>query len=221
MVFLEYWVVLIAISTSGNYLAVTYIDPGMAALLAKTSILFGVGFGFLWLRERLTRPQVMGMLITIIGVFVVAFQPGNYLRLGSLIVIASILIYSFHTALVKRYGETMDMTTFFLFRLASTAGFLLLFNLSSGGLTWPNQQAWPILVLVGTVDVVVSRGLYYVALRRLKLSVHATLLTATPVLAIIWTSLLFQIKPSLQQLLGGAAVLAGVLLVTINRTKTT
>ena len=194
---------LIGISTSGNYLAVSFIDPGMAALLAKSGILFGVGFGIVWLRERLTRRQVIGAVIAISGVFIVAFQPGDYLRFGSLIVIGSIFLYSLHTALVKRYGGQMDIVTFFVFRLASTSGVLFLLNVATGGLRWPNNQAWLLLLVVGTVDIVISRGLYYLALRQLKLSVHTLILTASPVLAIIWTRLLFDIAPGVQQLVGG------------------
>jgi drug/metabolite transporter (DMT)-like permease len=213
--------VLIASSTSLNYLAVTFIDPGMAALLGKTSVLFGLGFGLIWLRERLTRPEVLGALVAIGGVFIVAFQPGDYLRLGSLIVIGSMFLYTLHTALVKRYGGEMDLITFFIFRLASTTSFLFFFNLASGGLVWPSPQTWLILALVGTLDIVISRGLYYLALRYLRLSLHSIILTLSPVLAIIWALWLFEAIPNPQQLLGGAAVLAGILVITTSRTKTT
>jgi len=205
---------LIAISTSGNYLAVSYINPGQAALLAKSAVLFGLGFGLLWLKEKLTGLQISGTFIAIMGVFTIAFQPGDYLRLGSFLVLGSVFLYSSHTALVKRYGANMDIVTFFVFRLATTSSFLLLYNLGSGNLQWPTRSVWPLLILVGTVDIVISRGLYYLALRQLKLSIHTIILTASPALAIIWTVLLFEINPTPQQLLGGGAVLIGVILVT-------
>jgi drug/metabolite transporter (DMT)-like permease len=74
-----------------------------------------------------------------------------------------------------------------------------------------------LLALVGTVDVVVSRTLYYVALRRLKMSVHSIVLTLSPVAAILWSLLLFETLPTLQQLAGGVAVMMGVLIVTVRR----
>jgi drug/metabolite transporter (DMT)-like permease len=67
------------------------------------------------------------------------------------------------------------------------------------------------------VDVVISRTLYYVALRRLKMSVHSIVLALSPVAAICWSLLLFDTFPTPQQLLGGAAVILGVLLVTVGR----
>ena len=84
-------------------------------------------------------------------------------------------------------------------------------------LVWPSATAWLLLALVGTVDVVVSRTLYYVALRQLKMSIHTIVLTLSPVAAVLWSLLLFDTMPTPQQLLGGTAVILGVLIVTINR----
>ena len=211
---------LVAISTNINFQVVALIDPGVAALLAKTSTIFGLGFGVIWLRERLNRQQIIGSILALIGVFIVALQPGgDYLRWGSVLVLISMFLYALHTALVKQYGDEIDFINFFLFRLLSTVGFMLLFTLATQSLVWPTGQAWAILLAAGTIDVVISRSLYYLALRRLKLSIHSIILTLSPVLAVIWTVLLFQIRPTGQELLGGVAVLIGVLIVTMARAK--
>ncbi len=212
---------LVAASTALNYTAVAFIDPGTAALLGKTSVLFGLGFGLVWLRERLTVFQSLGVLVSIIGVFIITFQPGDYLRLGSLMVLASTFMYALHAALVKRHGANMSLAEFFLFRLVCTTGFLFLFAASRGDLVRPGWQAGLILLMVGTVDVVISRALYYLALRRLKLSIHAIVLTLSPVVTIAWTLFLFGLSPNIQGLIGGLAVIAGVLIVTVSQTSVT
>ena len=76
----------------------------------------------------------------------------------------------------------------------------------------PGWQAWTVLLLAGTMNIVLSRALYYLALQRLALSLHSIILTLSPVVAIGWTLLLFGIWPTAQQLVGGAAVIAGVML---------
>jgi drug/metabolite transporter (DMT)-like permease len=213
---------LVAASTVLTYISVIFIDPGTASLLNKISVLFGVGFGVVWLRERLTTFESIGALVALTGTFIITFQPGDYLHLGSLIVIASALMYALHTALVKRQGGDMSLVEFFLFRLACTTGFLFLFAASRGELIRPPAwQAWLLLILTGTVDITVSRGLYYLALRRLTLSYHSLILTLSPVASIVWTLLLFDVSPTAQQLLGGVAILAGVLMVTVGKERVT
>lgn len=208
---------LVAASTTFNYVAVGYVDPGTASMLAQTSTVFALIFSVIWLRERLSRLELLGALMALIGVFVISFQPGDYLRIGSLLVLGSAFMYALHTAIVKRYGGEMNFGNFFLFRVASTTAFLLLFATARGQLAWPPRQAWIFLALAGTVDVVISRVLYYVALRRLRMSFHTIILTISPVITILWSLALFGERPTAQALAGGLTVVAGVAIVTIGR----
>ncbi len=210
---------LISLSMSINYRAVAFIDPGTASLLSKTSILFGLVFSLVWLREPLAPVQGLGALLAFGGVLTITFQPGDYLRLGSLLILASAFMYALHAALVKRYGEQIDLLNFFAFRLICTSAFLMAFLLIEGVWAWPTWDTWPLLLLVGTLDIAISRLLYYAVLRRVTMGLHTIMLTLSPALAVGWSWLIFQIAPSWQEILGGVAVMAGVAIVTRNRPK--
>lgn len=215
---------LIAVATATSYAAVIYVDPGTASLVARMGTIFALGFGILWLKETLVRGQKIGSILAVIGVFVISFQPSgenNLLWLGSLLVLISTFSYQLHAAVVKKYGEDMDFLNFFLFRMASTCLFLLFFALGSGEMVWPvGWEVWLILLLTATVNVTVSRSLYYLILRRFKLSIFTIILTLSPVITILWSIALFGERPSSQSLLGGSAVILGVILVTSSRRKT-
>ena len=116
---------LIAASTILTFMSVAFIDPGTASLLSKSSIIFSLGLGIVWLRERFSGTQTIGAVIAVAGVIIISFQPGDYFRLGSFIVILSSFMYALHTALFKHFGEGMNLADFFLFRLGSTTAFLL------------------------------------------------------------------------------------------------
>ncbi len=210
---------LVAVSTVLNYTSVAYVDPGTAAMLGKSSVIFSLGFGLFWLHDHFAPMQFVGAGLAVIGVFVITFQPGDYLRLGSLMIVASAFMYALHAAIVKRYGGDFSLVEFFLFRLVSTTAFLFIFAAAGNKLVLPTGSVWFLLILTGTVDVVISRGLYYLALRKLKLTMHAIVMTVSPVVAIGWSLFLFGTTPNLQQFIGGLAVLAGVFLVTIKARK--
>jgi drug/metabolite transporter (DMT)-like permease len=209
--------VLVATATTFNYVAVGFIDPGTASLLAQTSTLFALALGIFWLKERLTSIQLAGALLAFLGVLVISFQPGEFTRLGSLLVLSAAFMYSLHAAIVKRHGGGIDFGNFFLFRVAATTGFLILFTTVRGQLIWPSREAWLLLILTGTVDVVISRVLYYLALRRLRLSIHTVILTLSPVITIFWSLLLFGERPTPFSIIGGAAVIAGVAVVSLSQ----
>jgi drug/metabolite transporter (DMT)-like permease len=216
---------LIAIATTTSFAAVAYIDPGTASLLARMGTIFTLAFGILWLKERLTRGEWIGAVLAVIGVFIISFQPGdqsNSLWLGTLLVLTSTFTYALHAAIVKRYGGEMEFWSFFLFRMASTCFFLLLITAGRGELVWPSgREVWLILIVTATVNVTISRGLYYMVMRRVDLSILTILLTLSPVVTILWSMLLFDERPSLQGLIGGAAVIAGVIMVTLSKQQST
>src|SRR5690606_10453980 len=111
---------LVGASTAMSYSAVAYLDTGTASMLAKTSTLFSIGIGLWWLHERLHRIQFLGAALALIGVILITFQPGDIFRWGALLILASSLMYAYHAALVKRYGNDMGFIDFFFYRLLFT-----------------------------------------------------------------------------------------------------
>jgi drug/metabolite transporter (DMT)-like permease len=210
---------LVGVNTNMGFVAVRYVDPGTASLLSRTSILFGVGLGLLWLRERLTRLELAGSALAVVGVAVISFQPGDYLRVGALIVIGSTLLYALHSAIVKRYGGDIPFGEFLFYRVAAVATVLLVLAAAQGALVWPTAVGWAWLLLAATVNVVISRGLYYLALRRLDMSVLTIILTLAPVVTWLWSMALFGGRPTLAEITGGLATLTGVLIVTASRAR--
>lgn len=215
--------ILIATATSTSFASVAYIDPGTASLIARTNTIFALGFGIFWLKERLVGGEQIGAIVAVIGVFIISFQPSDtsgFLWLGPLLVLVSNFAYALHAAIVKRQGEEMDFTNFFLFRMAASILFLLIFSVLRGEMVWPTgQRVWWILLLAGTINVTISRSLYYLVLRRFKLSNFTILLTLSPVVTILWSLGLFGERPSLQGLMGGTAVILGVILVTLSQRR--
>lgn len=207
---------LVALSTTINYEAVAYIDPGTATMLAQTGTLWALALGIFWLRERLTRAQLAGAALAIVGLFVMTYQAGDVLRIGSLLVLVSAFLYALHAAVAKR-GSDIPFLDFFFFRVLATALFLLFFTGVRGSLQWPTPIAWPFIFLAATTDVVISRALYYLALRRMPLTLHTIALTLSPIATIVWAFFLFNTLPGPRQLFGGLLVLAGVAIIGLTR----
>ena len=214
---------LIGSATAMSFTAVAYIDPGTASLIARSSTVFGMGFGYFWLKERLSRGERIGAAIAIIGMFVISFQPGNLeelIWLGPVLVLLSSFSYALHAAIVKRDGGDMDFLNFFLFRMLSSILFLFIFTVGRGELVWPQgTEVWVVLLLAGTINVTLSRSLYYMVLRRFKLSILTILLTLSPAITVLWSYFLFGVLPSLQGVIGGTIVIGGVILVAMSREK--
>jgi drug/metabolite transporter (DMT)-like permease len=136
------------------------------------------------------------------------------LQWGALLILGGTLMYALHTAIVKRFGGQMDFVNFFFFRILTTTAILFVIAAGRGVLAWPTLAGWGIVSLTAVMDVIISRLLFYVALRRMTMNIHTIVLTLSPVATILWSLLLFDTLPGLQQVIGGGAVLLGVLIVT-------
>ena len=148
---------------------------------------------------------------------IISFQPGDYLRWGALIVIASTALYALHSAVVKRFAGEIAFGEFMFFRVASVAAVLVVLALAQGDVVWPTAPAWGWVAVAAAVNVVVSRGVYYLALRRLDMSFLAIVLTLTPVVTWLWSIVAFGGRPTMLEIASGGATLAGVLVVTASR----
>lgn len=211
---------LIGVATNINYTAIGLLDPGVASLLGQTGTIWGLILGILWLKDRLNPLQGTGAVLAITGLVVINFQGGEYLQLGSLLILISTFSYALHTAITKRFGGQIDFLNFFFYRVLFTSLALLVFTTARGGLSLPpSGKAWLFLLLTGTTDVVISRVLYYIALRRMPMSVHTLFLTASPVVTILWTLIIFGLYPLPKEILGGTIILSGVLLVNLGRQR--
>ena len=208
---------LVGVNTNMGFVAIKYVDPGTASLLSRTSIIFGVALGVLWLGERLTRLELIGAVIAVAGVLAISFQPGDYLRWGALIIVVSTALYAIHAAAVKRFGGEIPFGDFMFFRVASVAAVLVVLAAAQGALVWPGPVASIWLFVAAAVNVVFSRAVYYLALRRMDMTLLTIILTLTPVVTWGWSMVLFGGRPSAIEIAGGIATLGGVLLVTASR----
>lgn len=210
---------LVATSTSINYIAVGYIDPSTGTLLNQSVVVYNLVLGAIWLKDRLTKPQLLGAALCIVGVAIISFQPGDFLRIGTVLVLTSSFFYAIHAVLVKKYGGNMDFLDFFAWRIASTMLMSFVATTAWGQWALPRGLGWFWLLVAATTDVVLSRALYYMSLRRLKISLHTLILTMSPVMAAIWSFLLFNLHPTIQQVIGGIVVMLGVATVSFMRAK--
>ncbi len=206
---------LLALDLVLGYASVEFVDPGTAALLARSSTLFSIGLGVFWLKERLNRAMILGTAVALVGVVIISFQPGDFFRIGSLLILVASFAYALHAAVVKRYGEGLDIGNFFLFRLWATVPFALGMALLSGEWVVPVAgEAWLWLLVTAVVNVVISRIVYYAVLRLVTVSYHAIVLMLSTVLTVLWSWALFGVWPTWASLVGGTAVVMGVIIVT-------
>ncbi|CAM3957993.1 putative amino-acid metabolite efflux pump [Pseudomonas reidholzensis] len=130
------------------------VPPGSAALLIQFSAFFTLGWGVLLFRERLTGPQVLGMLLAAIGlVGILMGSTGQATTVGFLLVMVSALAWSVGNVIIK-LSKVREIFAFVVWASLFAPIPLLL-------LTWWLHGATPFIALPSQVDGVAVLSLAF------------------------------------------------------------
>ena len=195
---------------------------GAAAFLASTAPVFIVLLGAVFLRERLTLLQSSGVLLATSGAAVVStngmsnwFSGGEFITQGSLLVLASAVIWAVYSILNRIVGFNRPAII--------TASVMMLVGVLFCFPFWIQQEGWlelahlPLvtwlnLLVIGILCTGIAHLIYTQALRHAPASSLAAIQNIEPVIAVIAAAILVgeHIHPAL--ITGGGLILAGVYL---------
>lgn len=157
---LGYFMLMGAIGFSGfnilYYLAAhstTAINLGILQGAVPICVLIGA---FIAYRTPITAVQVMGIVITVLGVAVVTVKgdPGNLFHLvfniGDLLMLAACFVYSIYAVLLRKRPEVTGLAMFAVMSISALVASLpfVLWEYVSGSLLWPRGTGWLIVAFV-------------------------------------------------------------------------
>ncbi len=201
----------------------TRLDAGLASLLVTSNPIFTAIISRIVLGEALTSRKVAGILLAFAG-FLVMLQFGatggarlaNDQILGVLIVLAGPLAWAFYTVLSKpllgRYPPVYVASYTTMAGGAVFVPFLLLDAPMRGRLVAMGAVDWLAVVYVSLLAITVAYLLWYWGLRVLTPSQTAVYSYLVPVFGVLVAWILLGETPTLFALLGGAVIVAGVVL---------
>ena len=200
------------------------VGAGLATVLGNTQVVFVAVLGWLLLRERIPRRTAFAIPVVLAGVVLISgvVGAGAYGRdpeLGVVVGLATGLSYAGFLLVLRRGNADLRRPAGPLFDAtlsATVAAVLIGLPLGEVDLVpaWP-AHAW--LVALALSAQVVGWLLISVSLPRLPAALTSVVLTLQPVGSVVLAMLLVAETPSGVQLLGAAAILAGLLLATIRR----
>ncbi|ULJ61107.1 DMT family transporter [Wielerella bovis] len=202
------------------------VGPGIATVLNCLQIFWITAMGLLFFGEKLTRQQVISLVLAMLGVIMIAspeFGHNHHALWGLFTGLASGLALAISMMLVRKTHETAKTPIFVLMWLLSVGGMLTLIVpmlLWNGDSLLP--QTWTqasLIVIYGAVMQCFAWGMIAYALPLLSLSVAGLLLLSEPVAA-LWIDFVFLDKPiSTIQWLGAVLTMVAIYLGSLKKKK--
>lgn len=211
------------------YIGLHYTTSINASLMNSTTPIMIYILSFLLLKERLTRFQAIGTLVSLAGVlFIISGGSLDSLlafsfNKGDLIVIAAVFCWSIYSLLIKKYAGKLPGYSTFLVTIAIGALMLLPFT-AYELLTTPQTIEWSIstisaILYVGIIASIVAFLSWNTGVIALGANKAGIYLNFIPVFAAFFAVIFLNEQLLIAQVVGGIAVIAGVFISTIRKTQ--
>lgn len=196
-------------------------NPAIPSFLRNTEYIFVTLFGVFLLKERFRGLEIIGVLLTFTGAFVISYHRGgslaSYLTGSSGLMIICTSFYAVRTILAKKYIKTITPTmlainrAIYLLLLAS-----VLLTITGQSLKIPTTALLNILIGSFMGPFLTSIG-QYSALKYIEASRAAIIQSTTSLFVVLGVFLYFGQLPMAYQIAGGVLTIGGVVVLMAGR----
>ncbi|MBV4480707.1 DMT family transporter [Pseudomonas khavaziana] len=215
-----------SIGTSMLYIAIDHLSLSVASVVGKLQPVFVIVCAYVFLKERLTRTEILLSVVSILGAFLVAvpepmkiFETAHMTIIGLLAALASALGWAF-SGVIGRRLTIMDASpsaaqmTFFRYFIGSSL-LIPLVDFSSYSSTvaqWPYQTPFlPTVFILTFVTVTVPTWAFYKGLKHVSASYASVLELSSPITAVLLGMIFLSERLNESQLIGVALVVLPIL----------
>jgi drug/metabolite transporter (DMT)-like permease len=201
------------LGAAAGFAGLHLLDPTVANFFVRTGILFTWLLGVVVLGERPDRPAIGGMLLAVVGIAVLSYATGAAHAKGIALSLTAAIVGAFGFLLGKYVaGSTSTAVTVWM-RSGTIALLVLVLALATG--TFRPVLSWPhllVLALGAAVGPFGSQLLFFYSLKYIALSEASVVRALSPVFVAVYYLAFLGMFPAPKQLIGGAIVLAGLVL---------
>jgi drug/metabolite transporter (DMT)-like permease len=196
--------------------------PVNATFLVQFTAVFTILFGVAFFKERFTRLEAVGVVVAVVGVFVLAYGDLSLEVVGTAVLLGAALFFASANSLSKVYVKNVSPVAL----AGGNSMLMFLFIFTYTVLAGKLETAFPSETLVyaflgAVTGVVLSFILFFKALQVFEVSKAATIRTMEPFLTAIFSFVILALTPTANQFLGGALIVIGVVILSLTRGKQT
>jgi drug/metabolite transporter (DMT)-like permease len=206
------------------YMAIKEMEnPAVVSFIGNIGPVFVTIMGIVLLRERFLGSQLTGIIIAIIGVFVINYRSGGFAGFydpGSIYVMIASLLFAMATILGRWKQELLEPGFMSLIRTILLALLMGILTLRSGNLPELTPSLWRDLALGSFLETLLVIVFAYKSLKLIEATKTSLIISSKGVWTFILAWIFLGVFPSWVQLSGGLLTLIGVWLITWDRKVT-
>lgn len=216
-----FWVLMFGITSWAALWAfwagVKRMDPSLAAFLNRAEIPVAIALGMVFLRERFSRWEAVGAIISIAGVVIMKLTLRVEYTTGFWYVLLGSLFFGI-TEFISKIGvkHVTPSILMYLRNMFMAAMFWMVF--AAGSYSFEGlERVWPGVLVLGLVGPILARIFYLYALKRMELVKVAVIGQSQPVWVVLIALLVLGTLPTFREVVGGLLIVGGCLIMIMTR----
>lgn len=200
------------------FTSLQYTSVASSVVIVTTQPIFVVLGSWLFFREKVPRPALLGIALALSGSFVIGagdFQVGMRAFVGDLLALAAAILVSGYLLIGRRLRGSVALNGYTFVTYGSSALVLVAATALARVPFHPYPpRDWLLFLALAAVCTVLGHTVFNWVLRYVQASVVSVSILGEPVGAIIWAALFLGENPTARQLAGGTLIFAGLFLFT-------
>jgi len=210
------------IATAAFYGAIEITEnPAIPSFLRNMEYIFVTLFGVFLLKERFSAGEMLGIVLTITGAFVISYQKSatllSYISGTSGLMLVSTLVYGMRTIIVKRNIQTVTPTMLAINRAIFLLIFSAIFLKVMGHSLLIPASALVNIAIGAFFGPFITSFSQYSALQYIEASRAAIIQSTTALFVLIGAYFYFGKFPADYQLAGGILTITGAMLLVVGK----
>jgi drug/metabolite transporter (DMT)-like permease len=191
--------------------------PPVTSFLMKFQVVFSVMLGAIFLKERLKKLEIFGILLTIFGGLVITYDTSFFELRGAFYAVMAAFCYSCLFIIVKKKGSNLNMMMVATLRSLGVSIIGILYLIFSGRFQLPNNVDLVYMIIGGTCGAYIGKALQFQAIKLVDVSRTTAVTPLEAVFVVLLTFLFFDTVPSSLKLIGGFLIIIGVIFLLVFR----
>lgn len=200
------------------FTSLQYTSVASSVVIVTTQPVFVVLGSWLFFREKVPRPALLGIALALFGSFVIGagdFQVGMRAFMGDLLALAAAILVSGYLLIGRRLRGSVELSGYTFVTYGSSAFILVVASALARVPFYPYpSRDWLLFLALAAVCTVLGHTVFNWVLRYVQASVVSVSILGEPVGAIIWAAIFLGENPTPRQLAGGALIFSGLFLFT-------
>jgi drug/metabolite transporter (DMT)-like permease len=209
--------VLEGLATGLFYLAIKAMEnPAVVSFIGNIGPVFVTIMGITLLNEKFKGKQLIGILVTIAGVFAINFRDGaftGFLDPGAVFVLSASFLFALATISGRKYKDHLDPDLMSLIRSVLLALVFIILIIASRENLLFEGFVWRDLAIGSLFETLLTIVFAYQALKRIEATTTSLIISSKGVWTLFLAWMFLNVFPTGIQLIGGAFTMIGIYLI--------